>query len=124
MNASSQIQVFLRSTHTKNTKTKSLSACAGSASTAGPARTPARPAVPFCATSLPFPDRNAAATGARSQKASKKRRIEVPKGHSTASHVPPQQGGATAEEKGFEPLVPFGTAVFKTAAFDHSATPP
>jgi hypothetical protein len=29
-----------------------------------------------------------------------------------------------AEEKGFEPLVPFGTAVFKTAAFDHSATPP
>ena len=30
----------------------------------------------------------------------------------------------SAEEKGFEPLVPFGTAVFKTAAFDHSATPP
>ena len=29
-----------------------------------------------------------------------------------------------AEEKGFEPLVPFGTAVFKTAALDHSATPP
>jgi len=33
-----------------------------------------------------------------------------------------RHGGA--EEKGFEPLVPFGTAVFKTAAFDHSATPP
>ena len=31
---------------------------------------------------------------------------------------------ALAEEKGFEPLVPCGTAVFKTAAFDHSATPP
>jgi hypothetical protein len=29
-----------------------------------------------------------------------------------------------AEEKGFEPLVPFGTAVFKTAALNHSATPP
>lgn len=29
-----------------------------------------------------------------------------------------------AEAKGFEPLVPDGTAVFKTAAFDHSATPP
>lgn len=30
----------------------------------------------------------------------------------------------SAEEKGFEPLVAFTTAVFKTAAFDHSATPP
>jgi hypothetical protein len=29
-----------------------------------------------------------------------------------------------AEEKGFEPLVGCPTAVFKTAAFDHSATPP
>jgi hypothetical protein len=29
-----------------------------------------------------------------------------------------------AETKGFEPLVPDGTAVFKTAAFDHSATSP
>ena len=28
-----------------------------------------------------------------------------------------------AESKGFEPLVPCGTTVFKTAAFDHSATP-
>ncbi len=29
-----------------------------------------------------------------------------------------------AERKGFEPPVPCGTAVFKTAAFDHSATSP
>lgn len=29
-----------------------------------------------------------------------------------------------AEEQGFEPWVPFGTAVFKTAAFNHSAIPP
>ena len=29
-----------------------------------------------------------------------------------------------AEEVGFEPTVPCGTTVFKTAAFDHSATPP
>ena len=29
-----------------------------------------------------------------------------------------------AEEEGFEPPVPFGTAVFKTAALNHSATPP
>ena len=29
-----------------------------------------------------------------------------------------------AEEEGFEPPVPCSTAVFKTAAFDHSATPP
>lgn len=28
------------------------------------------------------------------------------------------------EAKGFEPLVPESTAVFKTAAIDHSATPP
>jgi hypothetical protein len=28
-----------------------------------------------------------------------------------------------AEEEGFEPPVPHGTTVFKTAAFDHSATP-
>ncbi len=31
---------------------------------------------------------------------------------------------AMAEEEGFEPPVPFGTAVFKTAALNHSATPP
>lgn len=31
---------------------------------------------------------------------------------------------SAAEEGGFEPPVPCGTAVFKTAAFDHSATPP
>ncbi len=29
-----------------------------------------------------------------------------------------------AEGEGFEPPVPFGTTVFKTAAFDHSANPP
>jgi hypothetical protein len=29
-----------------------------------------------------------------------------------------------AEEVGFEPTVPYGTTVFKTAAFDLSATPP
>lgn len=29
-----------------------------------------------------------------------------------------------AEAKGFEPPVGCPTAVFKTAAFDHSATPP
>ena len=29
-----------------------------------------------------------------------------------------------AEEEGFEPPVPLGTPVFKTGAFDHSATPP
>lgn len=28
-----------------------------------------------------------------------------------------------AEEEGFEPPVPLGTTVFKTAAIDHSATP-
>ena len=29
-----------------------------------------------------------------------------------------------AEKEGFEPPVPCGTTVFKTAAFDHSAIPP
>ena len=29
-----------------------------------------------------------------------------------------------AESKGFEPLEPFGSTVFKTAAFDHSANSP
>ncbi len=29
-----------------------------------------------------------------------------------------------AEGVGFEPTVPFGTTVFKTAALDHSAIPP
>ena len=29
-----------------------------------------------------------------------------------------------AEREGFEPPVPRGTTVFKTAAFDHSAIPP
>lgn len=31
--------------------------------------------------------------------------------------------GLFAEEEGFEPPVPLGTTVFKTAAIDHSATP-
>ena len=31
---------------------------------------------------------------------------------------------ATAEGAGFEPARPFGPAVFKTAAFNHSATSP
>ena len=31
---------------------------------------------------------------------------------------------AMAEEEGFEPPEPFGSTVFKTAAIDHSATPP
>ena len=31
--------------------------------------------------------------------------------------------GDSVEEEGFEPPVPRGTTVFKTAAFDHSATP-
>ena len=34
------------------------------------------------------------------------------------------QSWKLAEEEGFEPPVPFGTTVFKTAAFVHSATPP
>ncbi len=29
-----------------------------------------------------------------------------------------------AEDTGFEPAEPFGSTVFKTAAFDHSANPP
>ena len=32
--------------------------------------------------------------------------------------------GKLAEEVGFEPTVGFPTPVFKTGAFDHSATPP
>jgi hypothetical protein len=32
-------------------------------------------------------------------------------------------GFSFAEEEGFEPPVPLGTTVFKTAAIDHSATP-
>ena len=31
---------------------------------------------------------------------------------------------ALAEKEGFEPPVPCGTPVFKTSAFDHSATSP
>jgi hypothetical protein len=30
----------------------------------------------------------------------------------------------STEEEGFEPPVPFGTAVFKTATLSHSVTPP
>ena len=33
-------------------------------------------------------------------------------------------GLCVAEREGFEPPVPFGTTVFKTAAFDHSAISP
>jgi hypothetical protein len=32
--------------------------------------------------------------------------------------------GFLAENEGFEPPVPYGTTVFKTAAFDHSANSP
>ncbi len=32
--------------------------------------------------------------------------------------------GSMAEGEGFEPPEPFGSTVFKTAAFDRSATPP
>jgi hypothetical protein len=32
-------------------------------------------------------------------------------------------GGLLAEEEGFEPPEPCGSTVFKTAAFDRSATP-
>ena len=34
------------------------------------------------------------------------------------------QKSLSAEEKGFEPLEPYGSTVFKTAAIDHSAIPP
>jgi hypothetical protein len=34
-----------------------------------------------------------------------------------------KSGFLNAEEEGFEPPVPHGTTVFKTAAIDHSATP-
>ena len=42
------------------------------------------------------------------------------------SHIDLAGHGITreTEEEGFEPPVPFGTAVFKTAALNHSATPP
>ncbi len=35
-----------------------------------------------------------------------------------------QMKGFCAESEGFEPPVPFGTMVFKTTAFDHSANSP
>ena len=37
--------------------------------------------------------------------------------------LPVFRKGFNAEEEGFEPPVPHGTTVFKTAAIDHSATP-
>ena len=37
--------------------------------------------------------------------------------------APSDSERAEAEEEGFEPPVPHGTTVFKTAAIDHSATP-
>jgi hypothetical protein len=36
----------------------------------------------------------------------------------------PAIGKKKTEERGFEPLVPFGTTVFKTATISHSVTPP
>jgi hypothetical protein len=36
----------------------------------------------------------------------------------------PVVGWALAEGVGFEPTIPCGMPVFKTGAFDHSATPP
>ena len=36
----------------------------------------------------------------------------------------PSRARLSAETQGFEPRVPFGTTVFKTAAFDHSAKSP
>ena len=35
-----------------------------------------------------------------------------------------RRNNSMAEEVGFEPTVPCGTTVFKTAAFNHSAIPP
>ena len=37
---------------------------------------------------------------------------------------PPDQSESPAEEVGFEPTMPCGIPVFKTGAFDRSATPP
>ncbi len=49
-------------------------------------------------------------------------------GHSGAARrargVRPGETGIVAEGEGFEPPDPCGSTVFKTAAFDHSATPP
>jgi hypothetical protein len=36
----------------------------------------------------------------------------------------PKDSYSFAEGEGFEPPVPLGTTVFKTAAIDHSAIPP
>ena len=41
-----------------------------------------------------------------------------------SGRTPLQTSPCMAEVVGFEPTVPCGTTVFKTAAFDHSATPP
>ena len=41
-----------------------------------------------------------------------------------AKRLPSLEARLSAEREGFEPPVPLGTTVFKTAAFDHSATSP
>ena len=43
--------------------------------------------------------------------------------HKAQVRLNKQTQASIAEEEGFEPPVPRGTTVFKTAAFDHSATP-
>jgi hypothetical protein len=42
----------------------------------------------------------------------------------TAKNLLGSQVYEVAEREGFEPPVPYGTTVFKTAAFDHSAISP
>src|SRR5450830_1167168 len=41
-----------------------------------------------------------------------------------AASLSPGSTPGLAEEEGFEPPEPFGSTVFKTAALNHSATPP
>lgn len=47
--------------------------------------------------------------------------------NSVATNKAPSESGlwlSLAEAVGFEPTVPFGTTVFKTASLSHSDTPP
>lgn len=46
--------------------------------------------------------------------------VRIPEFKKKAIH----KDGLKAESQGFEPRVPFGTTVFKTVAFDHSANSP
>ena len=46
------------------------------------------------------------------------------KGNDRVARESDEPGKKLAEGEGFEPPVPCGTPVFKTGAFDHSATPP